>query len=118
MPHRHRPHSPRNIRLDEQRKLHRGKIDIAGSTHAAYAERIPQAPERATPMMIVYYKNGVPQVVTGWKAWLMLIAGAIAFVVIGGLMLGIALTVWTIALFALPLAILAGVLMTLLGPRR
>ena len=37
-------------------------------------------------MMIVYYKNGVPQVVSGWKAWLMLIVGAIAFVVIGFLM--------------------------------
>lgn len=69
-------------------------------------------------MMIVYYKNGVPQVVTGWKAWAMLIVGAIAFVVIGGLMLGIALTVWTVALFALPIAALIGVLMMLLGPRR
>lgn len=68
-------------------------------------------------MMIVYYKNGVPQVVTGWKAWLMLIAGAIAFVVIGGLMLGIALTVWTVALFALPIALIIGVLMTLFAPR-
>ena len=69
-------------------------------------------------MMIVYYKNGVPQVVTGWKAWLMLITGAIAFVVIGGLMLGIALTVWTIALFALPIALIIGVLMMVFAPRR
>lgn len=68
-------------------------------------------------MMIVYYKNGVPQVVSGWKAWLMLIVGAIAFVVIGGLMLGIALTVWTVALFALPIAVI-GVVMMLLVPRQ
>lgn len=68
-------------------------------------------------MMIVYSKNGVPQVVTGWKAWLILIAGAIAFVVIGGLMLGIALTVWTVALFALPIALIIGVVMSLFAPR-
>lgn len=68
-------------------------------------------------MMIVYSKNGVPQVVTGWKAWLILIAGAIAFVVIGGLMLGIALTVWTVALFALPIAFIIGVVMSLFAPR-
>ncbi len=68
-------------------------------------------------MMIVYYKNGVPQVVTGWKAWLMLLAGAIAFVVIGGLILGVALTIWTILIFALPIAIVIGLVMTLLAPR-
>lgn len=68
-------------------------------------------------MMIVYSKNGAPQVVTGWKAWLILIAGAIAFVVIGGLMLGIALTMWTIALFALPIALIIGVVMSLFAPR-
>lgn len=69
-------------------------------------------------MMIVYYKNGVPQVVTGWRAWLLLIGGAIAFVVIGGLMLGIALTVWMVLLFALPIAILIGVVMSLFAPRQ
>ncbi|MFN0218490.1 MAG: hypothetical protein ACKVP4_06720 [Hyphomicrobium sp.] len=69
-------------------------------------------------MLIVYYKNGVPQVVTGWKAWLMLIAGAIAFVVIGGLMLGVALTVWTILLFALPIAVVVGLIMSLFASRR
>lgn len=68
-------------------------------------------------MMIFYSKNGVPQVVTGWKAWLILIAGAFAFVVIGGLMLGIALTVWTVALFALPIALIIGVVMSLFARR-
>ena len=69
-------------------------------------------------MMIVFYKNGVPQVVSGWKAWAMLIVGAIAFVVIGGLMLGIALTVWTVALFALPIAVIVGFLTTLFAARK
>ncbi len=69
-------------------------------------------------MMIVYSKNGVPKVITGWRAWLMLIAGAIAFVVIGGLMLGVALTVWTILLFALPVAVLIGLIMSLFAPKR
>lgn len=68
-------------------------------------------------MMIVYSKNGVPQVVTGWKAWLLLIVGAVAFVVIGGLMLGVALTVWTILLLALPIAVVVGLIMSLFARR-
>jgi len=68
-------------------------------------------------MMIVYSKNGVPQVVTGWKAWLLLIVGAVAFVIIGGLVLGVALTVWTILLFALPIAVVVGLVMSLFARR-
>ena len=45
--------------------------------------------------MIVIYRNGVPTVVTGWRAWLIMLGAALAFVVIAGLVLGIALTVWT-----------------------
>jgi hypothetical protein len=58
--------------------------------------------------MIVIYRNGVPTVITGWRAWLIMLAAALAFVVIAGLVLGIALTVWTVLLFALPLMILFG----------
>ena len=39
-----------------------------------------------------------------------LLGAALAFVVIGGLVLGIALTVWTVLLFALPLMILFGLI--------
>jgi hypothetical protein len=62
--------------------------------------------------MIVIYRNGVPTVVTGWRAWLIMLAAALAFVVIAGLVLGIALTVWTVLLFALPLMILFGLVAT------
>ena len=34
--------------------------------------------------MIVIYRNGVPTVVTGWRAWLMMLGAALALVVIGG----------------------------------
>ena len=43
--------------------------------------------------MIVIYRNGVPTVVTGWRACLIMLGAALAFVVIAGLVLGIALTV-------------------------
>ena len=68
--------------------------------------------------MIVIYRNGVPTVVTGWRAWLILLAAALAFVVIGGLVLGIALTVWTVLLFALPLMMLFGLIATWWQSRR
>jgi hypothetical protein len=62
--------------------------------------------------MVVIYRKGVPTVVTGWRAWLIMLAAALAFVVIAGLVLGIALTVWTVLLFALPLMILFGLVAT------
>jgi hypothetical protein len=43
--------------------------------------------------MIVIYRNGVPTIITGWRAWLIMLGAALAFVVIGGLVLVIALTV-------------------------
>ena len=64
--------------------------------------------------MLVIYRNGVPTVITGWRAWLIMLVGALVFVVIGGLMLGLALTVWTVMLFALPIALLFGVIAMLL----
>jgi hypothetical protein len=62
--------------------------------------------------MIVIYRNGVPTAITGWRAWLIMLAAALAFVVIAGLVLGIALAVWTVLLFALPLMILFGLVAT------
>jgi hypothetical protein len=68
--------------------------------------------------MIVIYRNGVPTVVTGWRAWLIMLAAALAFVVIAGLVLGVALTVWTVLLFALPVMILFGLVATWWQSRR
>ncbi|MBY0224921.1 MAG: hypothetical protein K2Q28_03855 [Hyphomicrobium sp.] len=68
--------------------------------------------------MIVIYRNGVPTVVSGWRAWLIMLAAALAFVVIAGLVLGIALTIWTVLLFALPLMILFGLVATWWQTRR
>lgn len=68
--------------------------------------------------MIVIYRNGVPTVVTGWRAWLIIFAGALAFVVIAGLVLGLALTVWTVMLFALPVMIVFGLIASWLHSRR
>jgi hypothetical protein len=68
--------------------------------------------------MIVIYRNGVPTVITGWRAWIIMLAAALAFVVIAGLVLGIALTVWTVLLFALPLMILFGLVATWWQSRR
>lgn len=67
--------------------------------------------------MIVIYRNGVPTVITGGRAWLIMLAGALAFVVIGGLMLGLALTVWTVMLFAIPIAAVFGLIAMLLRPK-
>jgi hypothetical protein len=68
--------------------------------------------------MIVIYRNGVPTVITGWRAWLIILAAALAFVVITGLVLGLALTVWTVMLFALPVMIVFGLIATWLQSRR
>jgi hypothetical protein len=68
--------------------------------------------------MIVIYRNGVPTVVTGWRAWLIMLGAALAFVVIAGLALGIALTIWTVLLFALPLMVVFGLIATWIQSRR
>jgi hypothetical protein len=47
-----------------------------------------------------------------------MLAAALVFVVIAGLVLGIALTVWTVLLFALPLMILFGLIATWWQSRR
>jgi hypothetical protein len=68
--------------------------------------------------MIVIYRNGVPTVVTGWRAWLIMLGAALAFVVIMGLVLGLALTVWTIMLLTLPVMVVFGLIATWLQSRR
>jgi hypothetical protein len=47
-----------------------------------------------------------------------MLAAALAFVVIAGLVLGVALTVWTVLLFALPVMILLGLVATWWQSRR
>lgn len=67
--------------------------------------------------MIVIYRNGVPTVITGWRAWLIIAAAAVIMVVVGCLMLGVALTLFTIFLFGFPLAILLALIVSLLQTR-
>lgn len=54
--------------------------------------------------MIVIYRNGEKRVISGWREWLIWLALAAAIVVIASLALGVALTLFTIALFTLPIA--------------
>ena len=64
--------------------------------------------------MIVLSRNGKTVVITGWRAWLIGIAVyaviAVAIVVVGFLLLGIAITVATLLFFAVPLAIALGII--------
>jgi hypothetical protein len=59
--------------------------------------------------MIVVYRNGERVVIGGWRAWLIVgpavLVAALIMVALISLMLGIALTVFTILLFVVPLAI-------------
>jgi hypothetical protein len=68
--------------------------------------------------MIVIYRNGVPTFVSGWRAWLIMLGAALAFVVIMGLVLGLAMTVWTVTLFSLPVMVVFGLIATWLQSRR
>ena len=55
--------------------------------------------------MIVIYRNGERTVITGWRAWLVFAAAAAVLVVLGCLALGVVLTLFTLFLFGLPIAI-------------
>jgi hypothetical protein len=68
--------------------------------------------------MIVIYRNGVPTVITGWRAWLIMLAAALITVVVVCLTLGFALTLMTLFLFGLPLAIVLAFLIQLFQSRR
>ncbi|MFA5949235.1 MAG: hypothetical protein WC807_03020 [Hyphomicrobium sp.] len=67
--------------------------------------------------MIVIYRNGQRTALTGWRAWLLIAAAAVIAVVVGSLLLGVALTLFSLFLFSLPLAILLGLIMALVQPR-
>jgi hypothetical protein len=67
--------------------------------------------------MIIIHRNGVRTVITGWRAWLIMLAAALLFVVVVCLMLGFALTLLTLMLFAVPLAIVLGLLAQLFSSR-
>jgi hypothetical protein len=59
--------------------------------------------------MIVITRNGHTTVYTGWRAWLITaaasVAAALALVIVAFLILGIAVTLATLLLFVVPLAI-------------
>ena len=71
--------------------------------------------------MIVIYRNGERVLITGWRAWLMTAVGvllvALAVVMVATLLLGFALTIGTILLFAVPLAVVLGLIARLVMPR-
>ena len=73
---------------------------------------------KEVPDMIVIYRNGQPTVITGWRAWLVFAAAAVVMVVVGCLMLGAALTLFTLFLFGLPIAIGLAILASLVQGRR
>jgi hypothetical protein len=63
--------------------------------------------------MIVIYRNGQRTVVTGWRAGLLALAAAVFLVVIACLALGFALTLMTLFIFGLPIAIVLALIMHL-----
>lgn len=67
--------------------------------------------------MIVLYRNGEKTVITGWRAWLILLAVAVGLVVIGALLLGFALTLVSLAIFAIPVAVVLALVAALFTRR-
>jgi hypothetical protein len=78
------------------------------------------SPTQRTPMLVID-RNGRRIVITGWRAWLIvgpaMLLAAVALVAVVSLLLGVAITVATIALFALPLAIGLVLLIGLFQPK-
>ena len=68
--------------------------------------------------MIVLYRNGEQRVITGWREWLIWLATGVILVVLACLALGFALTLFTIAVFALPVAIVLALIAGLVQSRR
>jgi hypothetical protein len=68
--------------------------------------------------MIVIYRNGERTEITGWRAWVMFAIAAVVMVVIGCLMLGAALTLFTLFLFGLPIAIGLALLASVIAPKK
>ena len=71
--------------------------------------------------MIVITRNGVTTVLTGWREWavkfLVFIAAVLLFAVMAFLMLGIAITIGTIALIVIPALIIVGLFASMFGER-
>jgi hypothetical protein len=72
--------------------------------------------------MIVIYRNGERVVLSGWRAWLIvgpavLIAALIVVAAIS-LLLGLALTIFTVLLFVIPVAIVLALLVRVFSPKR
>ncbi|MGE0055542.1 MAG: hypothetical protein AB7S74_15170 [Hyphomicrobium sp.] len=68
--------------------------------------------------MIVLYRNGEQRVITGWREWLIWLAAGVILVVLACLALGFALTLFTIAVFAFPVAIVLALIAGLVQSRR
>lgn len=68
--------------------------------------------------MIVIYKNGERHEITGWREWLVWLAAGAIIVVLACLALGVALTLFTIAIFTIPLAFLFALVAGLVLPKR
>lgn len=72
--------------------------------------------------MIVIYRNGQRTVITGWRAWLIagpaMLLAAIVLTAIGLMVVGIAFSIATILLLAIPLAIVLVLVLQLLQSRR
>lgn len=67
--------------------------------------------------MIILYRNGEKRVITGWREWLFWLAAAAVLVVIACLALGVALTLFTVAIFTLPIAFVLALVAWLLQGR-
>lgn len=72
--------------------------------------------------MIVIYRNGQRTVITGWRALLLIgpfvILAALGIVIVAGFFLGIAITMATLLLFGLPLALGLAFLMQVFQGKR
>jgi hypothetical protein len=68
--------------------------------------------------MIVIYRNGERQVISGWREWLLWIAAATILVVVACLALGFALTLFTVAIFTIPIAFVLALVAGLVQSRR
>ncbi|MBY0560730.1 hypothetical protein [Hyphomicrobium sp.] len=71
--------------------------------------------------MIVITRNGVTTVLTGWREWavkfLVFMAAVLLFAVMAFLMLGIAITIGTVALIVIPALIIVGLFASMFGER-
>ena len=71
--------------------------------------------------MIVIDRNGRRTLITGWRAWLLVLPAALiaalVIVVVFALLLGMALTAATILVFGLPLAAALALVVYLMRPK-